>query len=99
MVNTNGVRIAREPGFAARLKAFAPRFEIYLQFDALDDAALMDLRGARLSGIRQAALEALEAAGISTTLVVTVKKGVNDHQIADIVRHALTWKCVRQRHP
>ena len=95
MVNTNGVRIAKEPGFADALKAFCPRFEIYLQFDALDDAALMDLRGAKLSGIRQAALEALEAAGISTTLVVTVKKGVNDHQIADIVRHALTWSCVR----
>jgi uncharacterized radical SAM superfamily Fe-S cluster-containing enzyme len=95
MVNTNGVRIAKEPGFADALKAFTPRFEIYLQFDALDDAALMDLRGAKLSGIRQAALEALEAAGISTTLVVTVKKGVNDQQIADIVRHALTWTCVR----
>lgn len=95
MVNTNGVRIAKEPGFADALKAFCPRFEIYLQFDALDDAALMDLRGAKLSGIRQAALEALEAAGISTTLVVTVKKGVNDRQIADIVRHALTWRCVR----
>ena len=26
---------------------------------------------------------------------MTVKKGVNDHQIADIVRHALEWRCVR----
>ena len=95
MVNTNGLRIAQEPDFVARLASFRPRFEIYLQFDALDDAALMNLRGARLSAIRQRALEALEAAGISTTLVVTVKKGVNDHQIADIVRHALTWRCVR----
>ncbi|MBB5716540.1 hypothetical protein FHS94_003406 [Sphingomonas aerophila] len=95
MVNTNGVRIAQEPEFVARLATFRPRFEIYLQFDALDDEALMELRGARLSGIRRRALEALEAAGISTTLVVTVKKGVNDEQIPDIVRHALEWRCVR----
>jgi uncharacterized radical SAM superfamily Fe-S cluster-containing enzyme len=95
MVNTNGLRIAQEPDFVARLATFRPRFEIYLQFDALDDEALMELRGARLASIRRRALEALEAAGISTTLVVTVKKGVNDQQIPDIVRHALEWRCVR----
>ena len=95
MVNTNGIRIAQEPAFVARLATFRPRFEVYLQFDALDDEALMTLRGARLSGVRRRALEALEAAGISTTLVVTVKKGVNDRQIPDIVRHALEWRCVR----
>ncbi|HEX7948342.1 MAG TPA: radical SAM protein, partial [Phenylobacterium sp.] len=32
---------------------------------------------------------------ISTTLVVTLKKGVNDGEIADIVRFALEWRCVR----
>ncbi len=95
MINTNGIRIAQEPDFVARLATFRPRFEVYLQFDALDDEALMDLRGARLAGVRRRALEALEAAAISTTLVVTVKKGVNDHQIPDIVAHALNWKCVR----
>ena len=95
MVNTNGIRIARERGFAARLAAFMPRFEVYLQFDSLDPAALMDLRGADLSRVRIEALEALEREGISTTLVVTVKKGVNDGHIADIVRFALQWRCVR----
>ena len=45
--------------------------------------------------IRQQALENLERFGVSTTLVATVKRGVNDHEIGDIVRHALTWKCVR----
>ena len=30
-----------------------------------------------------------------TTLVATIKRGVNDNEIGDIVRHALTWKCVR----
>jgi len=95
MVNTNGIRIACEPDFVDRLAQFMPRFEVYLQFDSLSPIALMDLRGADLSRIRVEALDALERANISTTLVVTVKKGVNDHEIPDIVRFALKWRCVR----
>lgn len=95
MINTNGVRIAQDPSFVARLASYAPRLEVYLQFDSLNDDALVDLRGARLARIRQQALEALEKVGLSTTLVAVVKRGVNDGEIADIVRHALTWSCVR----
>ena len=95
MINTNGLRIAREPGFAERLAEFMPGLEVYLQFDSLRREALMDLRGADLSRVRIEALEALERVGVSTTLVVTVKKRVNDVDIADIVRFALEWRCVR----
>ena len=95
MINTNGLRIAREAGFAERLATYMPGFEVYLQFDSLQRDALMNLRGADLRSVRTQALEALERHNISTTLVVTVKKGVNDTEIADIVRHALTWRCVR----
>jgi uncharacterized radical SAM superfamily Fe-S cluster-containing enzyme len=95
MINTNGIRIAREAGFAERLAAFMPRFEVYLQFDSLRRDALMELRGADLTKVRIEALEALERNNISTTLVVTLKKGVNDDEIADIVRFALQWRCVR----
>ena len=95
MINTNGLRIAREPGFAERLATYRPGFEVYLQFDSLRREALMDLRGADLTRVRIEALEALERNEISTTLVVTLKKGVNDQDIADIVRFALDWRCVR----
>ncbi len=95
MINTNGVRIAQDPAFVERLASYAPRLEIYLQFDSLNDDALVNLRGARLSRVRQAALEALERVGLSTTLVAVVKRGVNDDEIAAIVNHALEWKCVR----
>jgi len=95
MINTNGIRIAQEPDFAERLASYAPRLEVYLQFDSLDDDALVDLRGARLSRIRHQALEQLERLGLSTTLVAVVKRGVNDCEIADIITHALTWRCVR----
>jgi uncharacterized radical SAM superfamily Fe-S cluster-containing enzyme len=95
MVNTNGLRIAREPDFVARLAEHKRGLEIYLQFDSLNRDALMNLRGADLRRVRQEALESLELHGISTTLVVTVKRGVNDREIGEIVRHALEWRCVR----
>jgi 7,8-dihydro-6-hydroxymethylpterin dimethyltransferase len=95
MINTNGVRIAREPDFVARLAQNKRGFEVYLQFDSLQRDALVNLRGADLRRIRLRALENLELHGISTTLVATVKRGVNDHEIGDIVRHALSWRCVR----
>jgi uncharacterized radical SAM superfamily Fe-S cluster-containing enzyme len=95
MINTNGVRIAQDRAFVERLASYAPRLEVYLQFDSLNDDALMDLRGAKLARIRQQALEELERVNLSTTLVAVVKRGVNDGEVADIVRHALTWSCVR----
>ncbi len=95
MINTNGVRIAQDRAFVERLASYAPRLEVYLQFDSMNDDALLDLRGAKLSRIRRQALEALEAVGLSTTLVVVVKRGVNDQEVSDIVRHALEWSCVR----
>lgn len=95
MINTNGLVLAQDPDFCARLAEQKRGLEVYLQFDSLDRDALMNLRGADLRRIRQQALENLERHGISTTLVVTVKRGVNDHEIGAIVQHALTWGCVR----
>lgn len=95
MINTNGVRIARDPDFVAQLAQDKRGLEIYLQFDSLKRDALMHLRGADLRRVREQALENLERHGVSTTLVVTVKRGVNDDEIGAIVQHALDWRCVR----
>jgi len=95
MINTNGLRIAKEPEFAARLAQYQPGFEVYLQFDSLRDEVHQELRGARLADIRRRALEQLNAHDISTTLVVTVKKGLNDHELGSIVDYALTQPSVR----
>ncbi|MFL9827692.1 radical SAM protein [Rhodoplanes sp. SY1] len=95
MINTNGLVLAQDPDFSARLAERRRGLEVYLQFDSLERDALMNLRGADLRRIRQQALENLERHGISTTLVVTVKRGVNDREIGAIVKHALTWSCVR----
>jgi len=95
MVNTNGLRIAKEPDFAARLAGYMPGFELYLQFDSLRDEVHQELRGARLREVRLRALEQLNRHDISTTLVVTVKKGLNDGELGDIIEFALQQPCVR----
>jgi 7,8-dihydro-6-hydroxymethylpterin dimethyltransferase len=95
MLNTNGIRIATEPGFAERLATYAPGFEIYLQFDSLQRDALMTLRGADLRRIREDAVAALDRVGLSTTLVMTVAAGVNDQEIGAVVAWATQHACIR----
>lgn len=95
MLNTNGLEIAKDLEFAKRLKTYSPDFEIYLQFDSFKVEALMTLRGANLTRIRQKALEHLNEVNLSTTLVVTVQKGLNDDEIGEIINYALQQKCVR----
>lgn len=95
MVNTNGIRIATDEAFAKELAARAEHFEVYLQFDSFEREALMTLRGADLRDIRRRALDRLNALGIATTLVVTLKKGLNDHEIGKIVDFALEQPAVR----
>jgi uncharacterized radical SAM superfamily Fe-S cluster-containing enzyme len=95
MLNTNGIRIATDKAFVEKLAELKPGFEVYLQFDSLKREALENLRGADLRRVRDQALANLEQAGISTTLVCVVKKGINDDELGDIIRHALTYKCVR----
>jgi uncharacterized radical SAM superfamily Fe-S cluster-containing enzyme len=95
MLNTNGVRIATDKAFVAELAELKRGFEVYLQFDSLRRDALENLRGADLRHVRAQALANLEAAGISTTLVCVMKKGLNDGEVGAIIRHALGYKCVR----
>lgn len=95
MLNTNGLRIAQDAAFAERLAAQRSGFEVYLQFDSLARDALLDLRGADLRRVREQALARLNELDISTTLVMTVKRGVNDHEIGDVIRFAATQPCVR----
>jgi hypothetical protein len=95
MLNTNGIRIARDEEFARRIAGYMPGFEVYLQFDSFDAAALMDLRGADLRGIRTQAIQRLNELGVSTSLVVTVKRGVNDHELGRIIDFAITQPSIR----
>jgi uncharacterized radical SAM superfamily Fe-S cluster-containing enzyme len=95
MVNTNGVRIAQDEFFVERLAEYVPDLEIYLQFDSLERAPLEELRGADLRLVRERALERLNRHKISTTLVVTLKKGLNDVEIGSIIQYVLRQPSVR----
>ena len=95
MVNTNGVRIANDRDFAARLATYMPDFEIYLQFDSFRPEALEHLRGKDLTATRQRALDHLNELNLSTTLVVTLQRGVNDDEIGRIIEYALEQPAVR----
>lgn len=95
MLNTNGIRIANDPDFVAELARMKRGFEVYLQFDALSKEALQAIRGADLRRVREQALANLDRHGISTSLVCVIRKGVNDHEIGDVLRYAQGWGCVR----
>lgn len=95
MLNTNGLRIASDESFARQLAGFMPDFEVYLQFDSFERDALMALRGGDFRSVRERALERLNELGISTTLVVTLKKGLNDGEVGKIIEFALRQECVR----
>jgi len=95
MVNTNGLKIARQPGFAERLKSYAPYFEIYLQFDSLEEAPYQELRGEELLETKLKAIERLNEVDLSTTLVGTLRRGLNEHEIGKIIEFALRQPSVR----
>lgn len=95
MVNTNGIRIAKDFEFTKRLASYMPDFEVYLQFDSFKPEALQQLRGRDLTDVRLKALEHLNALNLSTTLVVTLQQGINDDEIGQIIDFALKQPCVR----
>ncbi len=95
MLNTNGVKIGEDRDFVERLATYKQGFEVYLQFDSLHTSSLEELRGVDLRDVRRAAIDHLNEFGISTNLVVVVKKGLNDGELGEIVEYALEQPCVR----
>jgi uncharacterized radical SAM superfamily Fe-S cluster-containing enzyme len=84
-ISTNGLRIATDFAFCEELA----RRKVYvnLQLDALSNPALRVLRGnGDHGGVKLRALEHLEKAGVRTTIVSTVARGVNDDRIGECVR-------------
>ena len=74
LLNTNGVRFAKEPQLCQELgEVFRTGgLQVYLQFDGLQPAGHERLRGGDLRELKQQALRNLAAAGIPVTLAVTV---------------------------
>jgi uncharacterized radical SAM superfamily Fe-S cluster-containing enzyme len=84
-VATNGVRFAQERDFAVRAKA-AGLHGVYLQFDGVTDEKNSHRGIGNYMEIRLRALENIAAAGMKTTLQVTVVNGLNNDGVGDIIR-------------
>ncbi|GAB7081670.1 radical SAM (seleno)protein TrsS [Megalodesulfovibrio paquesii] len=87
-INTNGLRLARDPAFARAL-VDAGLDTVYLQFDGLDQASHKALRGRPLREQKLAAVEAAAAARLGVVLVATVVPGVNDGQLGQLLDFAV----------
>lgn len=88
-LNTNGLRIAEEAGYAEHLAKIGVSV-VFLQFDGLDDQIYQTLRGAALTETKLRAIEHCRAAGLPVVLVPTVAPGVNDHALGEILKFALS---------
>jgi 7,8-dihydro-6-hydroxymethylpterin dimethyltransferase len=85
LVNTNGVRIARDDALLDLLHRHRHRVEVYLQFDGFKPETHRFHRNADLRALKQRTLERLSSAGVFTTLTMTAALGVNDDEVGDVV--------------
>ncbi len=91
-LNTNGLRLAAEDGYAERLAA-AGLDTVFLQFDGVDDDVHRALRGLPLSAVKDRAVERCSRAGLGVVLVPTVVRGINLERLGQVLDYAL------ERHP
>jgi uncharacterized radical SAM superfamily Fe-S cluster-containing enzyme len=96
LLNTNGVRIAHDAAFARRLAgAFRyGKFQLYLQFDGVQEAGQRVLRGADLRETRQRCLERCRDIKLPVTLAMTVTPE-NLPFVWETIEFGLHWANVR----
>lgn len=87
-LNTNGLRLGGEPGYAKRL-ADAGLSTVYLQFDSLEDSHLERIRGCACLAEKKQAARAAMRAGLGVVLVMTLVPGINQDQLGPVFRFAL----------
>ncbi len=87
-LNSNGLRLGREKGYAAALRD-AGLDSIYLQFDGPDDATFLALRGKALLEQKLEAVRRCGEAGLGIVLVATLVPGINDEKLGALLRLAL----------
>jgi len=84
---TNGKKMT-DLDFARRARE-AGLYTLYLQFDGVTDDIYMKTRGERLFKMKMKVIENARKAGLRIVLVPTIIRGINDHQVGDIVWFAI----------
>ncbi|MDD4702554.1 MAG: radical SAM protein, partial [Desulfovibrio sp.] len=87
-VNTNGLRLAEQEGYAAQLRQ-AGLDSVYLQWDGVSEETFKTLRGRTCLDFKRRAVAACAKAGLGVVLVATFVRGVNDGEAGDLLRLAL----------
>ncbi len=91
MINTNGKRIATDDAFLAELAEIRPA--IYFQFDGFASETYQVIRGEPdILPEKLRALDRLAEIGCKVVLVPAIERGVNEHEVGEIVRFGM-------RHP
>lgn len=88
-LNTNGLRLADEPGYAHMLREAGVSCA-FLQFDGLRDSTYEALRGRALLDTKLRAIDSCAAAGLPVVLVPTLVPGINVSEIGEMLRFALS---------
>jgi uncharacterized radical SAM superfamily Fe-S cluster-containing enzyme len=96
LLNTNGVCIANDDAFADELaRTFRyGKFQLYLQFDGVQEAGQQFLRGADLRMMRERCLKRCEEMKLPVTLAMTVTPK-NLPFLWDAIEFGLRWPNVR----
>ena len=93
-INSNGIKLA-QPAFTKRLancmsRRAGDQVYVYLQFDGFEDGTHAALRGRKdLLSIKRRALDNCRRQGINIHPVMTLTRGINDHEVGDFVRLAV----------
>lgn len=91
LLNTNALRIARDRDFRKRLaesRSKLGKFELYVQFDGVQEEGQLELRGADLRAIREEAIDECGALGVPSTLAMVVTPQTITH-LGDTLRFGL----------
>lgn len=98
-LNTNGIRLATDKRFVAALGERNGRngksINIYLQFDGFDKRTHLEIRGKDLRERKRRALDNCAEAGLTVTLVAAVERGLNEHELGDIIEFGIAHPAVR----
>lgn len=90
---SNGIKLAKDEALVRRLAELGAR--VALSFDSFESDADYALQGARLLRIKKQVMDLLEKHDVDCTLIPVMTRGVNDHEIGEIIRYALGKRNVR----
>jgi uncharacterized radical SAM superfamily Fe-S cluster-containing enzyme len=90
LINTNGIRFTRSSAVREVISKHRDRVELYLSFASFRLEVHERLYGRDLREMKRQAVELAGECGVFVTLVPTLERGVNEDEIGDLYRFALS---------